>query len=538
MPSDSSSSSPSSSSKSTSAMFDIRVNVPRDLAAAAREALGRRPAIGAARDDDGTRNADRESDSEFEDETPVTSSHAVTLDGTKIDYEARAGLMHLREEHLDREAEIFHVAYLREGVTDPASRPVVFTFNGGPGSSSVWLHLGCFGPRRVRLDDDGFAPPPPYELVDNDCSILDDADLVFIDPVSTGYSRARPAERDASFHGVKPDVESVAEFIRRWLVRHDRWGSPKYLAGESYGTTRAAALADHLQARHGIYLNGLVLISSVLHFQTLRFGPGNDLAHVVYLPAFTAAAWYHGRLDAARRQRPLAEVLQEAEAFARTDYMTALYDGTRMDPGRRAAVLARTAELTGLSETWLDEHDLRPDVVGFVEELLRDDRRVVGRLDARYVGTDRWASRGDYLHDPSYAAIHGPYTATLNAYLRTELGYRTDRRYEIFTDRITDWAPEQRDRDIEVGDALRRAIDRNPHLRVLVAGGLYDLATPYHATDWTFAHLGLHPSLRDRISIASYEAGPMMYVRRPSHERLRHDVRDFLAGRNADPADT
>lgn len=456
-------------------------------------------------------------------------THQLTLGGSSFEYTATAGTMRIDEEHGDRKAYLFYVAYTRNDVSDVSKRPIMFTFNGGPGSSSVWLHMGAFGPKRVGLDSEGHAPPPPFHMVDNDCSILDATDLVFIDPVATGYSRAEPKSEDTKFHGVAQDIESVGEFIRKYTTMHGRWSSPKYLAGESYGTTRAAGLAEHLQARHGMYLNGLVLISAVLHFQTLYFDPANDLPYVIYLPSYAASAWYHGRLDAELQALSLNDLTKTASEFASGPFARALFDGARMSQAERDKALAETSRLTGLSVSFLDEKDLRVTVPDFVEELLRTDKRAIGRLDARYIGTDRWASREAYLNDPSYAAIQGPYTAMLNHYLREEIGYESDVPYEIFSMRTGAWDyGEATNKYVQVSENLRTAMAQNPHLKVFVGNGYYDLATPFAATEYTFSHLGIDASLLDNIRMAYYEAGHMMYVQRAAHDQMRQDVTEFL----------
>jgi carboxypeptidase C (cathepsin A) len=466
-----------------------------------------------------------------------TSRHTLMLEGRELTYEAHAGALALTDERGNEKARVFHVAYLRtdEGAGEHATRPVTFCFNGGPGSSSVWLHLGLMGPRRVVMADAG-APPtrPPYALVDNEWTLLDESDLVFIDPVTTGYSRAAEGEDTGQFHGLEGDVRWVAEFIRLWTTRNERWDSPKFLAGESYGTTRASALAGELQDRHGMFLNGLMLVSAILNFQTARFDVGNDLPHVLFLPTYAATAFHHGRLDA-ELSRDLEATLVEVEAFAAGEYATALMQGDALSAERRAAIARRVARYTGLSPEYVEATNLRVRIGRFCKELRRDERLTVGRLDSRFTGRDRDAAGEGYEYDPSMSAILGPYTGALNAYLREELGYESDLPYEILTGRVHPWSyASHENRYVNVSDTLRQAMTKNPHLRVHVMSGYYDLATPYFATRYTFDHLGLEPELRGNVTISHHPAGHMMYVHPPSLAAVGGELRAFVRGASAD----
>lgn len=466
------------------------------------------------------------------------TSHSVVINGETIAYTATAGRLILKAED-EKEGEkpkaaIFFVAYTRdrpanvaEG-THAAGRPITFSFNGGPGSSSVWLHLGVLGPRRVVLEEDGRPLPPPYRLVDNAYSLLDKTDLVFIDPVTTGFSRAVPGEADKQFHGFKPDIESVGDFIRLYISRNHRWASPRYLIGESYGTTRAAGLSGYLQERHGLYLNGIMLISVVLNFMTLDFAPGNDLPYLLFLPTYAATAWYHQRLgpDA---PADLPALLAEVEAFALGDYALALLRGDALPAEERAAIAGRLARYTGLPAEYILRTNLRINIHRFVKELLRDQRRTAGRLDSRFTGIDRDAAGEHHEYDPSYAIIQGPYTGLLNDYVRRELRFDSDLPYEILSERVRPWSFDQHQNAyVNVGETLRKAMSMNPHLRVFVANGYYDLATPYLATRYTFDHLELDESLRDNITMTHYEAGHMMYIHDPSLAQLKADLDAFL----------
>ncbi|MEZ6234428.1 MAG: LysM peptidoglycan-binding domain-containing protein [Phycisphaerales bacterium] len=456
--------------------------------------------------------------------------HSVTIDGRRVDYTATAGYMTLPDYEGQPRASVFYVAYVRDGVGDMATRPITFAFNGGPGSSSVWLHMGALGPRRVLMDEEGFPLPPPYRLVENEQSWLDLTDLVFIDPVSTGYSRPVEGVRASSFHGFTADVESVGDFIRLYTTREHRWASPKFLAGESYGTTRAAGLAGYLQNTHGMYLNGIILVSSVLNFQTVRFAVGNDTPYWLYLPTYAATAWYHGRLDEATQARPLEEFLDEVKRWASTEYVVALAQGDDLSDEARERIGQRLSQYTGLSEAFVDATNLRINITNFTKELMRDQGRTVGRLDSRFSGIDRDSVGDGPDHDPSMTAIWGPYTAVLNDYVRRDLGYENDLVYEILTGRVQPWSYSNvENRYLNVGETLREAISKNPDLWVLVASGYYDLATPFFASDYVVTHLGLEEGLRDNVVRTYYESGHMMYIREFDLRKLRADVAEFFA---------
>ncbi|ONI86203.1 peptidase S10 [Saccharothrix sp. ALI-22-I] len=462
----------------------------------------------------------------------VTTQHSITVKRRKLNYTTTTGRVVLRQEvltegkfdgHLPK-AEVFVTAYTLDGA-DPAKRPVTFAFNGGPGSSSVWLHLGLLGPRRVLSGDVGALTPPPYDLVDNAETLLAHSDLVFIDPVSTGYSRAVKGEKPGEYHGFQGDLESVGEVIRLWTSRNGRWMSPKFLAGESYGTTRAAGLAEYLQNRYGMYLNGLMLISSVLDFATLDFSEGNDLPHTLFMPTYAAIAHYHGL----HGSRPLEDVLAEAEEFASRDYPWALARGNRLSTEERADAVARLARLTGLSEDYVDRVNLRIEHVRFFTELLRSERKVVGRLDSRFSGPDADYGREHFSEDPSYSAILGPYTAALNHYVRAELEYENDLPYEILTVNVRPWSYKEFEGvHVTVANKLSAAMRANPHLRVHIAYGYLDGATPYYAAEHVVAHLQIPEESHANIEAAYYPAGHMMYVHEPSRVQQSKDLAEFV----------
>jgi carboxypeptidase C (cathepsin A) len=457
-----------------------------------------------------------------------TTQHTARIGGETIAYTARAGTIVMKDEEGTPHASVFFVSYTKDGA-DPATRPITYTFNGGPGSSAVWLHMGAFGPKRVNyLDDEGHAAKPPYRLVDNEASILDVTDLVFIDPVTTGFSRAIPFKDANKFHGVESDVESVGDFIRLWTTRYNRWSSPKYIAGESYGTTRAAGLSGYLQ-RQGMYLNGIVLISSILNFGTARFDSGNDLPYILFLPTYAATAWYHKKLPADLQAMTIDQVAAQAERFALGEYTDALMQGDRLDPAKRKDMAAKVARLTGLAPDYVERANLRIRIDRFDKELLRERRRTVGRLDSRFTGIDLDAAGERPEFDPSMASISGEYTAVLNDYVRRELKYESDLPYEILTDKVRPWSYDRAQNTyVDVGETLRGAMSSNPYLRVFVANGYYDLATPFAATTYTFARMGLDPDVRKNLSMDFFAAGHMMYIDRTAHAKLRKDVAEFI----------
>ena len=459
----------------------------------------------------------------------ATTQHSIAVGGTAINYTARSGTLVMKDEEGKPRASFFFTAYTRDGA-DPAKRPITFTFNGGPGSSSVWLHMGAFGPKRVNyLDDAGHAAKPPYRLVDNENTLLDVTDLVFIDPVTTGFSRAIPFGDASKFHGVDADIQSVGEFIRLWTTRYARWASPKFLAGESYGTTRAAGLSGWLGSQ-GFYLNGIVLISSILNFETTSFDTANDLGFALFLPTYTATAWYHRKLSPDLQNGTLDNAIAMAEKYALGPYTVALMQGDRLSDEERRNVAAHLANLTGLSQTFIEQSNLRVPLGRFDKELLRDQRRTVGRLDARFTGIDRDAAAGEAPEfDPSYAAIFGEYTAVFNDYVRRELKFETDLPYEILTGKVRPWSYDRaQNRYVDVAETLRNAMSQNPYMKVFVANGYFDCATPFAATKYTFARMALEPDIRKNVSMDFFEAGHMMYIDRASHARLKKDVAEFI----------
>jgi len=466
----------------------------------------------------------------------VESRRSVKIGGSIVKYTVITGTMIVKEEVNDKEkdaeiekprAQMFFVAYIKDGVKDKAKRPITFSFNGGPGSSSVWLHMGVLGPRRVALTEEGEMPPPPFHLTDNPYSILDQTDLVFIDPMSAGYSRPVEGEKSAEWHTFSKDIQSIGDFIRLYTTRYNRWLSPKFLAGESYGTTRAAGLSGYLQNRHGMVLNGLLLISAVLDFTTLDFNLNNDLPYILFLPAYTAAAWYHRKLNFTA---PLQTAMQEAEEFAMGEYAAALLKGASLTPEDRANIVEKLSRYTGISQQFIERFNLRILDQRYFKELLRERGKTVGRLDSRFTGIDRIGVTSVPEYDPLFAQVSGPYTAAFNDYVRTELKFETDLPYEILSGKVwLNWSYDYfQNQYVNVAETLRSAMTFNKYLKVFIANGYYDLGTPYFATQYTLNHLGLDESLRKNIRMAYYAAGHMMYIHLPSLKKMKADMTKFI----------
>jgi carboxypeptidase C (cathepsin A) len=457
------------------------------------------------------------------------TQHSIELGGRELAYTATAGTLIIKAEDGTPKASFFYVAYTKDGVKDPGTRPVTFSFNGGPGSAALWVHIGAFGPRVVARDEEGMGLPLPGHLVDNENTLLDISDLVFLDPVSTGFSRAAPGQDPKQFHGVREDVESVGEMIRLWIARNQRWASPKFLAGESYGTTRAAGLADFLEQRYGMALNGVVLISSILNWQDQDMHPGNDLPYVIHLPTYAATAWFHKKLPA-EYAGDQAKLLREVEDFARNEYASALMQGDLLPPERQKAVAEKVARYTGLSVDYVLRSNLRIDIYRFLKELLRGERKTVGRLDSRFTGSDLDAAGEQEEYDPSSESVDAPYTMLMQDYLRRDLGFQEDMIYERLNGKVFPWSWKGFENQyVNVAEPLRQAMVRNRALRVFMAAGVYDFATPYFDAFYTVDHLGLPADLRGHIEIERYQAGHMMYIRKADHRKLKSDLAAFYA---------
>ena len=470
--------------------------------------------------------ADDKNNQQTETPTPVvTKQDTVTIDGKKIDYKVTASTLTLKNDQNKDRASIFHVTYERIGQTDRHQRPVVFAFNGGPGSSSVWLHLGALGPRLVQTSVDGTqAIEPPVTLQENAHSILDVADLVFIDPVSTGFSRAQGETKAQEFHGVQGDIASVGDFIRRWTTQNKRWASPKYLLGESYGGIRAAGLAEFLQEEYGMSLNGVVLLSSLLDFRTIRSSQADDLSYAIFLPSMTATSHHHQKIKGDRNQ-----LVQDAKTFAFGAYHTALLKGATLSDEEKASVASRLAELTGLPATLFLETNLRLSPSRYRKEILADQKKVVGRFDSRVA----WpASRNTYpnaSYDPSYAVVLGAFATAMNDYLSRELNWEGHHPYKILTSDVHPWNWGTSNGILNMSDNLERALRENPKLKVLIMAGYTDLATPPSNIEFSINHLSEIPDARRQsIQFAWFEAGHMFYLNEPDLVKMRKDLVNFL----------
>ena len=516
--------------------------------------------------DSGTNETSKGDAKVFDEPAPIVTSHTVTVGGKTLKYHTTAGYIVLKEEEgkplvkspdqkpvpeeksqaektkdgLKPKAKVFFVAYTLDESGEPSSRPVTFAFNGGPGSSSVWLHMGAVAPRRANLTDEGEAPAPPYQLVDNESTWLDRTDLVFLDPVSTGYSRTVAKEDPRQFHGLKEDIASVGDFIRVYTSRNSRWLSPKFILGESYGTTRAAGLSDYLQNRYGLYLNGIILVSSALNFQALEFTPQNDQPYIDFLPSFAASAWYHKKLPADLQAKSVTEVVEAARSFAGSDYALALARGDRLPAADLQRLGDQVSRFIGLSSNYVVQRKLRVKDTQFFTQLLREEGKILGRFDARFSGF-RYEPGGDQEgeYDPSDEAVNGPMSAAFNDYIRRELKFESDLPYELVAD-VGPW---------NFGDAgegfpntaedLRKAMTRNPYLKVWVTCSYYDLATPFFGAENVVSAMNLQPAVRANLRFSYYESGHMLYIHKPSRVKFKADFEGFLADAvNQQPAHT
>ena len=461
-----------------------------------------------------------------EDETPSVTHHTLRGAGD-FRYTATAAMMPIRNEQSgETEGNMFYVAYTKDGA-EPATRPIAFIFNGGPGSATVWLHMGAFGPKLVKLNPDGTNPPPPATYVDNPNTLLDQADLVFLDPVGTGYSRATSTANGPKFWGLDEDMRAVAEFIRMYLTRNERWASPKFIAGESYGTTRAAHLSGYL-TDNGIALNGVVLLSAVLNFENSRPSRGNDIAYVGFFPSFAMTAYYHKRVSPDLQKLSLEDFARAAEQFASGEYASALMKGEALGAAERKALVTKIAHFTGMTEQMVSDADLRIELGRFSTELLRDQRRMSGRLDSRLTAYMQDPLGGRTNFDPSDASIRNSFTPVLNDYVRRELNYKNDNLYYILGGGVGRWRYDE-GQFPNVVPSLERAFAKNPDMHLFVAMGYYDMATPYWAVQYTLDHMSVEPKIRQsRIHTDHFTAGHMMYIDAASMKKLRADLRRFI----------
>ncbi|HEV2529048.1 MAG TPA: hypothetical protein VGT61_11445 [Thermomicrobiales bacterium] len=476
---------------------------------------------------EGTDKKDQDKRRPLETRDPVTTSHSIRLGRGTLDYDVTFGALPITDEYGEVEAHIYFTAYIKKG-EETGQRPLTFTFNGGPGSSSAWLHLGGLSPKRVDLDDMGDTKAPPHRLVDNSETWLQFTDMVFIDPVGTGFSQAATPELDKKFWGVEGDLKSVGEAIRLYLSRYGRWTSPLFLAGESYGTFRSAGLASLLFDR-GVALNGIVLISTVLTMQASRFMSTNDLPNATFFPTYAATAWYHNKLAKDLQRKSCEELVTEVEAWVDREYIPALHLGDLLQGKEYQAMVQQVARYSGLSEDYVDRANLRINIHQFTKELLRNERKTVGRIDSRFTAIDRSHVTELPEFDPSVTYPGPVYTSTYNAYIRDELGWKTDIEFEMMSSTVGkewDWGS-GREGYPDTSERLRSAIHKYRHLKVLVQQGYYDFATPHYAAEYTFRHMGIAPEYQKNIEWAYYEAGHMMYIDRKCREKMYADTVDF-----------
>ena len=477
--------------------------------------------------------ADQAPPSAPKEESSVTD-HTIKIGGQTIPYKATAQTILLKDDKGEPQALLYSTAYTRSDVKDPSTRPLAFLYNGGPGSSSVWLHMGSVSPKRVVTVNAGVTPPAPYKLADNADCLLDKADLVFVDPIGTGFSRAVGKAQNKDFWGVDPDVKSLAQFITTYVSRNNRWNSPKFLIGESYGTFRSAALAFYLEDHDNLYLNGIVLVSSVLDLGTISFYPGQDETYIYYLPSYAATAWYHKVLK--DRPENLTAFLDEARKFAATEYAAALRKGDDLSAAEKADIAKNVSRFTGLDPDYLVKANLRVNLPQFMQELQRSRGLITGRLDARFAGPslDLIAEYAEY--DPQETAISGAFVAVFNSYVREELKFGQDKSYQVaanFDGAQWDWKHRGGDGygfpgPPNVVNDLRIAMLANPRLQVEVENGIYDLATPFFATELTMNHLGLPENIRKNVHLQYYDAGHMMYLHEEDLAKLKANVAAFI----------
>ena len=476
---------------------------------------------------------DEKKDEKPKDDKPKEHAGKVTLGGAEVKYLAQTGTIPVLKDDGAAKADVFYVYYAatdadgkRLAAKDPATRSITFCFNGGPGASAVWLHLGGLGPRRLDLPADGLTPATVARIVDNPNSILDATDLVFVDPVSTGLSRAAKGEKPEQFFGVDEDIAAVGEFVRLFTTREQRWASPKYLLGESYGVMRVAGLAGYLQEKHGLYAEGLVLMSGIVNFGTLNADAGNDLPYLLFLPTLTATAHYHKKL-APDLMPDVDKAVAESRAFAQGEYAVALLKGAALAPEERRRVVEKLARFTGLSAEQIDDQDLRIDPSFFRKALLRKEGKIIGRFDARVTGEDGDRSEPRPEYDPSFSNIVGGFSSAVNAYVRGELGYESDHPYHLLAGLPWRWSSFE-GRYVSTEEKLAHALKTNPRLRVLVLAGRRDLACPEDTLRHSLAHLTLPAGVRGNITTSHFDSGHMMYLYRPDAEKLRADLLRFL----------
>jgi len=498
----------------------------------AKKAEGEKKPDGDKKDE--AKPAEKKAEDKGKEDKPKESKGSVTIGGTEIKYVAKTGTLPLlKDDGSGERARVFYVYYAAVdaqgkplGGGDPANRPITYCFNGGPGSSAVWLHFGGLGPKKVEMDHDGLEPRVRGPVVPNPRSVLDVTDLVFIDPVGTGASRPSKGEKGEQFWGVNGDIESVGEFIRSFTTRELRWASPKYLCGESYGGVRGAGLCDFLQSKHGLYVDGFMCVSGVMNFATLN----TELPGLVcFLPSYTATAHFHGKLPP-DLQADRAKAIAESREFAQGEYANALIRGASLPAADRARVAAKLARLTGLERDLIERAHLVIEPKLFYANLLRKEGKIIGRFDGRVTSEDYDQLRNAPEFDPSYTNVYGSFAAAANASIRGDLGYEFELPYRVLGGVSWSWHDFEGE-EVNVEERLGHALKSNPRLRVLFCLGLRDLAVPADAALYSIAHLPIPESLRKNLTVEYYESGHMMYLNQPDAEKLRRDMVRFITGK-------
>lgn len=511
---------------------------PQEAQPSTEEQQARAPRATAAGEEEG--QAARNLHFDMTEVPPVVTHHQITMNGHVLHYTATAGKLPINDATGKTQALMFYVAYTLDN-TDLSRRPLTFAFNGGPGSASIWLHMGALGPRKVVLQKQGFMPAAPYRLEDNANTLLDRSDLVMVDAIGTGFSRPADMAAAKKYWSVAGDIESFGEFIRMYITRNERWSSPLYLFGESYGTTRSAGVAGYLSDK-GISFNGIVLLSTVLAFETLEFNKTNDEPYPLILPSYAMIAAYHRKI-APELAENLERTRHEVEQWASTEYRRALAKGDELTPEERQTVIDKLARYTGLSKEIIDQYNLRVDVQGFTHYLLADQKLRVGRLDGRYTGPDPEGFEETRFFDPTSAETGPPFTSVFNEYIRRELNYRTDMPYYVMAHEAWgpafDWNWGSAVKGFpDTASALRAAMVKDPYLKVRVLEGYYDLATPYYAADYTMNHLDLSTPYHNNISYARFASGHMVYLDSDSLKQMKENVAAFIqeTGSGVQPA--
>lgn len=479
--------------------------------------------------------AGKEKEEKFPGDERAETYHVVKIDGVPLRYKATAGYIKMKDEKMKLKTRMFYIAYEKADVKDKSTRPLTFAFNGGPGAASAWVHFGAMGPKRVKTNEMGHVLPPPYRFEDNEQTWLQFTDLVFIDPVGTGFSYYDKEEDPKQFYGVEEDFKWGGDFMRQYVTENKRWLSPKYMAGESYGTFRSVGLAHYLQNQHALDFNGLIMISSALNYLTFAFSPGNDMPYILSLPSFTAAAFYHNKL-APELQKDLVKTLKKAEDWTYNEYAVALLKGARLTEKERQKIIKQYAKFTALPEKFIDDSDLRVTSNGFRKTLFHDDHMVVGLYDSRLLASDIDPAGDTVKTDPSMFNIYGSCIAALNHFLSTELKYENELPYRPLSRDVGkswNWSsgiPGGMGY-VNVIDKLSEIMSYNEYLKVFMASGYYDLCTPYFTNQYTWEHMGLHERIKENFVFECYEAGHMMYVHKHSRVKLRDDIKRFFESR-------